>query len=104
MQLHSKMTNQRVVLLIVGIWAVAIVMGLVPTWAGNCLCDLENCSSMAPMYSRSYMVFMGRSQPAHLLHHGGGVHAHLHLRAAQEPPHVAAHHPRCATGRPSSTL
>ncbi|KAJ8384642.1 hypothetical protein AAFF_G00199740 [Aldrovandia affinis] len=57
MQLHSKMTNRRVVLLILGIWALAIVMGLVPTMGWHCLCDLDNCSTMAPMYSRSYMVF-----------------------------------------------
>ncbi|KAI1886515.1 hypothetical protein AGOR_G00196550 [Albula goreensis] len=57
MQLHSKMTNRRVCLLIVGIWAVAIIMGLVPTMGWHCICDLTNCSTMAPMYSRSYLVF-----------------------------------------------
>ena len=59
MQLHSKMTNRRVVALIVGIWVVAILMGLVPTMGWHCLCDLPNCSTMAPMYSRSYLVFWG---------------------------------------------
>ncbi|KAJ3614364.1 hypothetical protein NHX12_017938 [Muraenolepis orangiensis] len=59
MQLHSKMTNRRVVMLIVGIWLVAILMGLVPTMGWHCLCDLKNCSTMAPMYSRSYLVFWG---------------------------------------------
>lgn len=57
MQLHSKMTNRRVVLLIGAIWGLAIVMGLVPTMGWHCLCDLPNCSTMAPMYSRSYLVF-----------------------------------------------
>ncbi|KAJ8345304.1 hypothetical protein SKAU_G00294970 [Synaphobranchus kaupii] len=57
MQLHSNMTNRRVFLLILGIWAVAFVMGLVPMMGWNCLCDLGNCSVMAPMYSRSYLVF-----------------------------------------------
>ncbi|KAM3864610.1 lysophosphatidic acid receptor 2b [Diretmus argenteus] len=57
MQLHSKMTNRRVVLLILGIWALALIMGLVPTMGWHCLCDLEDCSTMAPMYSRSYLVF-----------------------------------------------
>ena len=59
MQLHSKMTNRRVVMLIIGIWLVAILMGLVPTMGWHCLCDLKNCSTMAPMYSRSYLVFWG---------------------------------------------
>jgi hypothetical protein len=51
------MTNRRVVLLIALIWGLAIFMGLVPTMGWHCLCDLENCSTMAPMYKRSYLVF-----------------------------------------------
>ncbi|XP_076838942.1 lysophosphatidic acid receptor 2-like isoform X1 [Brachyhypopomus gauderio] len=57
MQLHSSMTNRRVILLILGIWLIAVVMGLVPTMGWNCMCDLQNCSKMAPLYSRSYLVF-----------------------------------------------
>ncbi|XP_067259538.1 lysophosphatidic acid receptor 1-A-like isoform X1 [Chanodichthys erythropterus] len=57
MQLHSKMTNHRVVLLIIGIWLIAIVMGLVPTMGWNCVCNIQKCSNMAPLYSRSYLVF-----------------------------------------------
>ncbi|XP_053472309.1 lysophosphatidic acid receptor 2b [Ictalurus furcatus] len=57
MQLHSKMTNTRVVLLILGIWTVAVLMGLIPSMGWNCLCDTDNCSKMAPMYSRTYLVF-----------------------------------------------
>lgn len=57
MQLHSKMTKRRVVLLIVGIWAVAIVMGLVPSMFWNCECDLEDCSTIAPLYSRRFLIF-----------------------------------------------
>lgn len=52
MQLHSKMTNRRVVLLIVCIWAVAIIMGLVPSIGWNCECQLSHCSIIAPLYSR----------------------------------------------------
>lgn len=57
MQLHSKMSTRRVFIIIMFIWLVAIIMGLVPTMGWHCLCDLENCSTMAPMYSRSYLVF-----------------------------------------------
>lgn len=57
MQLHSNMTNMRVILLIVGNWTIAVIMGLIPSMGWNCLCDTENCSQMAPMYSRSYLVF-----------------------------------------------
>ncbi|XP_029284113.1 lysophosphatidic acid receptor 2-like [Cottoperca gobio] len=57
MQLHSKMSTRRVFVIIVFIWLVAIIMGLVPTMGWHCLCNLDNCSTMAPMYSRSYLVF-----------------------------------------------
>ncbi|XP_037331609.2 lysophosphatidic acid receptor 2a isoform X1 [Pungitius pungitius] len=57
MQLHSNMTKRRVVLLIVCIWAVSIVMGLVPSTLWNCECDLDDCSTVAPLYSRRFLIF-----------------------------------------------
>ncbi|XP_061129303.1 lysophosphatidic acid receptor 2-like [Syngnathus typhle] len=57
MQLHSKMSTRRVFVIMIFIWLVAIVMGLVPTMGWHCLCDLDKCSTMAPLYSRSYLVF-----------------------------------------------
>ncbi|XP_072513743.1 lysophosphatidic acid receptor 2b isoform X1 [Salminus brasiliensis] len=57
MQLHSKMTNRRVFLLILCIWLVATLMGLVPSMGWNCVCNLKKCSKMAPLYSRDYLVF-----------------------------------------------
>ncbi|KAJ7992085.1 hypothetical protein DPEC_G00274900 [Dallia pectoralis] len=57
MQLHNKMTNRRVMLLIVFIWALAIVMGLVPVMGWNCQCQLDQCSVIAPLYSRRYLIF-----------------------------------------------
>lgn len=57
MQLHSKMTKRRVVLLIFGIWAVSIIMGLVPSTVWNCECDLDDCSTVAPLYSRRFLIF-----------------------------------------------
>lgn len=57
MQLHSTMTRRRVVLLILGIWAVSIIMGLVPSTIWNCECELRDCSTVAPIYSRLFLVF-----------------------------------------------
>lgn len=57
MQLHSTMTKRRVVLLIVCIWAVSIIMGLVPSTIWNCECDLDDCSTVAPLYSRRFLIF-----------------------------------------------
>lgn len=56
MQLHSTMPKRRVVLLIVCIWATGIIMGLVPTF-WNCECDLKDCSTLAPLYSRRFLIF-----------------------------------------------
>ncbi|XP_062388861.1 lysophosphatidic acid receptor 2a [Sardina pilchardus] len=57
MQLHSTMSNRRVVLLILGIWAVAVFMGLVPFMGWDCVCDLDACSKTAPLYKRSFLAF-----------------------------------------------
>ncbi|XP_041875871.1 lysophosphatidic acid receptor 2 [Corvus kubaryi] len=57
MQLHSEMSAQRVVGLIFFIWATALLLGLIPSYGWHCLCSLESCSKMAPLYSRSYLTF-----------------------------------------------
>ncbi|CAG5897908.1 unnamed protein product [Menidia menidia] len=57
MQLHSNMTKRRVALLIVCIWAAGIFMGLVPSTFWNCECDLDDCSTVAPLYSRRFLIF-----------------------------------------------
>ncbi|XP_070683779.1 lysophosphatidic acid receptor 2b [Pempheris klunzingeri] len=59
MQLHSKMSARRIFIIMLCIWLVAILMGLIPTMGWHCLCDLDNCSTMAPLYSRTYLVFWG---------------------------------------------
>lgn len=57
MQLHSQMSKRRVVLLILCIWAVSIAMGLVPSTVWNCECNLDDCSTVAPLYSRRFLIF-----------------------------------------------
>ncbi|MEE6524338.1 hypothetical protein FKM82_023731, partial [Ascaphus truei] len=57
MQLHSKMSNQRVCILIACIWIAALLLGLIPSFGWHCLCNIESCSRMAPLYSRSYLIF-----------------------------------------------
>ncbi|XP_048347670.1 lysophosphatidic acid receptor 2 [Sphaerodactylus townsendi] len=61
MQLHSTMSNQRVMILICCIWITALLLGLIPSYGWHCLCDLDNCSTMAPLYSRSYLTFWALS-------------------------------------------
>ncbi|XP_058148767.1 lysophosphatidic acid receptor 2 [Dasypus novemcinctus] len=55
-QLHSRLPRGRVVLLIVGVWAAALGLGLLPVHAWHCLCALDRCSRMAPLLSRAYLA------------------------------------------------
>lgn len=57
MQLHTRMSNRRVVVVIVIIWTMSIVMGAIPSVGWNCICSIRSCSNMAPLYSNSYLVF-----------------------------------------------
>lgn len=57
MQLHTRMSNRRVVVVIVIIWTMSIVMGAIPSVGWNCICSIKSCSNMAPLYSNSYLVF-----------------------------------------------
>ncbi|KAL4829716.1 hypothetical protein H8958_007699 [Nasalis larvatus] len=56
MQLHIQMSNRKAVVVIVVIWTMAIIMGAIPSVGWNCICDIENCSKMAPLYGDSYLV------------------------------------------------
>lgn len=57
MQLHTRMSNRRVVVVIALIWTMAIATGAIPSLGWNCICGLPSCSNMAPLYSNSYLVF-----------------------------------------------
>ncbi|PWA14568.1 lysophosphatidic acid receptor 3 isoform X1 [Gambusia affinis] len=56
-KVHSNLTKRRVTLLIVLVWSISIFMGAVPSLGWNCICSLESCSVMAPIFSRSYLIF-----------------------------------------------
>ncbi|KAG9350908.1 hypothetical protein JZ751_024797 [Albula glossodonta] len=56
-KVHSNLTKRRVTFLIVLVWAISIFMGTVPSLGWNCICDLKQCSKLAPIFSRSYLVF-----------------------------------------------
>lgn len=47
----------RVQVLIVLCWILAVAVGSLPLLGWNCLCNIEDCSSLLPLYSRSYIVF-----------------------------------------------
>lgn len=56
-KVHSNLTKRRVTLLIVLVWAISFFMGAVPSLGWNCICNLDDCSQLAPIFSRSYLIF-----------------------------------------------
>lgn len=56
-KVHSNLTKRRVTLLIVLVWGFSIFMGAVPSLGWNCICSIEQCSMLAPIFSRSYLIF-----------------------------------------------
>ncbi|XP_074491314.1 lysophosphatidic acid receptor 3 [Sebastes fasciatus] len=56
-KVHSNLTRRRVTLLIVLVWAISIFMGAVPSLGWNCICNLDKCSRLAPIFSQSYLIF-----------------------------------------------
>lgn len=60
-KVHSNLTKRRVTLLIVLVWAISIFMATVPSLGWNCICSLELCSTLAPTFSRSYLIFWSLS-------------------------------------------
>ncbi|XP_062921135.1 lysophosphatidic acid receptor 3-like [Mobula hypostoma] len=57
MQLHSTLSKRRVFCLILGIWAMAVVMTTIPNMGWNCICNIRTCSALVPIYSRSFLIF-----------------------------------------------
>lgn len=66
-KVHSNLTRRRVTLLIVLVWAISIFLGAVPSLGWNCICNLNDCSQLAPIFSRSYLVFWSVSNLAAFL-------------------------------------
>ncbi|XP_041862977.1 lysophosphatidic acid receptor 3 [Melanotaenia boesemani] len=56
-KVHSNLTKRRVTLLIFLVWAISIFMGAVPSLGWNCICNLDDCSKLAPIFSKSYLIF-----------------------------------------------
>lgn len=47
----------RIYMLAALCWALALVIGFLPLLGWNCVCDLDACSTLLPLYSKSYILF-----------------------------------------------
>ncbi|XP_075758639.1 sphingosine 1-phosphate receptor 2 [Pelodiscus sinensis] len=57
-KLYSSDKNCRMVLLIGACWAISLAIGTLPVLGWNCLGRLEDCSTVLPLYAKSYILFV----------------------------------------------
>lgn len=43
--------------LIISCWVLALFIGLLPLMGWNCLCNLSRCSTLLPLYAKTYILF-----------------------------------------------
>ncbi|XP_038633419.1 sphingosine 1-phosphate receptor 4 [Scyliorhinus canicula] len=53
----SARKTYRVYFLIGLCWLVASLIGLLPLMGWNCICNFDECSTLLPLYSKSYILF-----------------------------------------------
>nr|XP_015220748.1 PREDICTED: sphingosine 1-phosphate receptor 4-like [Lepisosteus oculatus]XP_015220749.1 PREDICTED: sphingosine 1-phosphate receptor 4-like [Lepisosteus oculatus] len=53
----TKRKTYRVYAFVLLCWVAAFVIGFLPLLGWNCLCQLDNCSTLLPLSSKSYILF-----------------------------------------------
>ncbi|XP_051551358.1 sphingosine 1-phosphate receptor 4 [Myxocyprinus asiaticus] len=56
---HQKTATKtyRIYMMVVLCWITALIIGFLPLMGWNCVCDLKRCSTLLPLYSKSYILF-----------------------------------------------
>lgn len=57
MKLHNQGKAHRVFLLISAVWMVAALLGGLPVLGWNCISSMETCSTVLPLYHKTYILF-----------------------------------------------
>ncbi|XP_010126109.1 PREDICTED: sphingosine 1-phosphate receptor 2, partial [Chlamydotis macqueenii] len=57
-KVYSSDKNCRMVLLIGASWVIAAAIGSLPIMGWNCMSDLRDCSTVLPLYSKRYILFV----------------------------------------------
>ncbi|MCI4383374.1 hypothetical protein PGIGA_G00025710 [Pangasianodon gigas] len=47
----------RIYIMVVLCWVMALIIGFLPLFGWNCVCDLRGCSTLLPLYSKTYILF-----------------------------------------------
>uniref|UniRef100_A0A3Q3MF60 Sphingosine-1-phosphate receptor 4 n=1 Tax=Labrus bergylta TaxID=56723 RepID=A0A3Q3MF60_9LABR len=56
-QKSTRRSYYRIYGLVVLCWGLALVIGFLPLLGWNCVCNLDGCSTLLPLYSKSYILF-----------------------------------------------
>ncbi|MEQ2263355.1 hypothetical protein XENORESO_006614, partial [Xenotaenia resolanae] len=56
-QKSTRKTYYRIYGLVGLCWVLALVIGFLPLLGWNCVCSLDGCSTLLPLYSKSYIFF-----------------------------------------------
>uniref|UniRef100_UPI0037E7D4C3 sphingosine 1-phosphate receptor 4 n=1 Tax=Semicossyphus pulcher TaxID=241346 RepID=UPI0037E7D4C3 len=56
-QKSAKSTYCRIYFLVALCWGLALVIGFLPLVGWNCMCSLNECSTLLPLYSKTYILF-----------------------------------------------
>ncbi|XP_035031725.1 sphingosine 1-phosphate receptor 4 [Hippoglossus stenolepis] len=56
-QKSARNSYYRIYGLVVLCWVLALVIGFLPLLGWNCVCSLDKCSTLLPLYSKSYIFF-----------------------------------------------
>ncbi|XP_019936347.1 sphingosine 1-phosphate receptor 4 [Paralichthys olivaceus] len=88
-QKSAKKTYYRIYGLVALCWVLALVIGFLPLLGWNCVCSLDECSTLLPLYSKSYilfslLIFFIILSTIGVLY--GAIYCHVH-RSAQKDPH-----------------
>lgn len=57
MKTHRRAKRNRMLALIVASWALSLLLGVLPIMGWNCLSRLSWCSTVLPLYAKSYIFF-----------------------------------------------
>ncbi|XP_041033137.1 sphingosine 1-phosphate receptor 2-like [Carcharodon carcharias] len=56
-KLYSGDKNSRMCLLIGSCWIASVLLGGLPIMGWNCLCHMNGCSTVLPLFSKNYILF-----------------------------------------------
>ncbi|XP_061539806.1 sphingosine 1-phosphate receptor 4 [Phycodurus eques] len=56
-QKSARSTYYRIYGLVALCWVLALVIGFLPLLGWNCVCSLDECSTLLPLYSKTYILF-----------------------------------------------